>query len=158
MCMYVFTADMPWQIPIMMTKKSMPLSHWHSVFAGQNAFSTLHRCVCQVGWAGKAVMGSTVRSVAIFGLHHQCLSDIAREMPPSASTCSLALFPPSHTALCWSSGCTSPRAYPPQVSHLTGRKKWNIGYKGEKFWKIFFGFYLESSLGNQSYFSLLLEA
>lgn len=131
--MYVFTADMSWQIPVIMTKKSMPLCHWPYVFIWQSAFYTLHRCVFQVVSAGKAVMGSTVRSVAIFCSIIRAVSDIAGDATKYLHLQPRAVFLPSHTALCWSTGCTSLRSYPPQVSHLIGRKKWNVGYKGGNF-------------------------
>lgn len=67
--MCVFTADMSWQTPVIMTKKSMPLCHLCLNWA--KCFLHSYRCVYQVVSAGKAVMGSTVRSVAIFVLHHQ---------------------------------------------------------------------------------------
>lgn len=152
MFMCVFTADMSWQIPIIMTKKSVPLCHWHCLYCTK---CFLPSCVCQVASSGKAVMGSTVGSVAIFVLHHRgcvCLTSLERchqVPPPAAQHCSS--FPPTQP-------CAGSLVVPPQVSHVIRRKKWNIGYKGEKFWKRFFGLSLKSFLGHQNYFNLLLEA
>lgn len=156
--MYVFTADMSWQIPVIMTKKSMPLCHWPYVFIWQSAFYTLHRCVFQVVSAGKAVMGSTVRSVAIFVLHHQgCVwhSWRCHQVPPPAAQSCISSLPHSPLLVHW--------LYQSQVLPTSGfsphwKKEMECWLQRGKFWKRFFGFYLESFLGNQNYFSLFLEA
>lgn len=75
---YVFTADVCWQIPGIMTKKPMPLTLCLYL---QSACSTLYRCIFQDVLASKAVMGSTVRSVVFFLFHHQgcvCLAYLGR--------------------------------------------------------------------------------
>ena len=75
---HVFTADMCWQVPGIMTKKPMPLTLCLYL---QSACCTLYRCIFQDGLASKAVMGSTVRSVVFFLFRHQgcvCLAYLGR--------------------------------------------------------------------------------